>query len=1148
MPDASAVAAALEPLFGPAEVPNRHRTKAKKAGAAAEVVKGRRPTPIAIAQNLRQEVADWREADYAGASDTSRELLFHWFHQDHEVARSEATTQPFAYYFCQREAIETLVYLYEVRSLRTLSALTGEFGGTDAERAALGVSPDDDRWARYAFKIATGAGKTKTMSLAIVWSYFHALREPDSTLARDFVLIAPSITVFERLKEDFKPAGGGLDIFDNDPVIPPAWRSDWNVSVVLQDEPSAASTGGTIYLTNIHRLYDPTKRRKAKDIEEYDWMGPKVSKANAMDAAEELRRRMVAHKRLLVLNDEAHHVWDPGSAWNEAIGFLHRETEKRGEGLVAQLDFSATPKDDKGQVFRHVVVDTPLGEAVDGGIVKTPIIGHGEKLVERPHDDSAYKYENHLTLGYKRWQASFAEWERTGKKPLLFVMTESTEAADQIAHRLNGDPLYKDLNGKTINLHTNLKGKLRKRGRGATAVYEFVEAEKQISDEDLEALRKLSRELDQSESPYLCIVSVLMLREGWDVRNVTTIVPLRPLTAKSKILPEQTLGRGLRRMIPPGEDAVAETVTVVEHKSFLALYEDELADEGLALEVVDVDKVPRTTVSIFPDAENKDLAALDLEIPRLSHGIRIDSDLGDLDFEDVRKAFSNLEPLPLGEPQETEITYEGRHLITDELIEQMKIKLPLLSDPVGALSFFREELEKAVKIKGTHTRLAPLLQRFIEEVLFEKTVDLYDGRVVGRLADSDVRTYIRATFVPLLRQKVTRHQQRLVEEAPLSVTTWKPFQATHSETHPAQIADRTPFNLAPCNRQLEVAMTRFLDRANDVASFAKNQGPQSLRIDGLTAEGRRSLYAADFLIRRTNGNYLLAETKGRRDPDVAGKARAAAEWCKAASTSKVKWEYLYVSEDVFKQFAGDSVAELLRTCRPTLKKLLEEAGSPQIALPIGHADTEESARAVYDFISEAAIGSLPLRARKGIQEATLLFDYMAKKQKVSFSPVFQPLLGPMDAAAEALLFERLEPAVPEGSDDLAAFFKPDISGAKKKHRDFLENQVSLLRRFLVHRSPITPIGVLRFCLEYAAKDEDAPGGVLAAVRERFSDLADTDLGDLLGTVYDFRNTFIAHVKDELGDRTKAEEALRQWIRAIERLNEVASKERLAGAA
>ena len=80
-----------------------------------------------------------------------------------------------------------------------------EFGGPDAEITALGITEDEDAWSRYAFKLATGAGKTKVMSLAIVWSYFHALRESDSTMAKHFVVIAPNLTVFERLKEDFKP-------------------------------------------------------------------------------------------------------------------------------------------------------------------------------------------------------------------------------------------------------------------------------------------------------------------------------------------------------------------------------------------------------------------------------------------------------------------------------------------------------------------------------------------------------------------------------------------------------------------------------------------------------------------------------------------------------------------------------------------------------------------------------------------------------------------------------------------------------------------------------------------------------------------------------------------------------------------------------
>jgi len=117
-----------------------------------------------------------------------------------------------------------------------------------------------------------------------------------------------------------------------------------------------------------------------------------------------------------------------------------------------------------------------------------------------------------------------------------------------------------------------------------------------------------------------------MLREGWDVRNVTTIVPLRAYTSKANILPEQTLGRGLRRMTPPGE--ALEVVSVVEHDAFTSLYVQELSQEGLPIEVVDVEQVPKTTVTLYPDAQNKDLIALDLLIPRLTPAHRIVSALG----------------------------------------------------------------------------------------------------------------------------------------------------------------------------------------------------------------------------------------------------------------------------------------------------------------------------------------------------------------------------------------------------------------------------------------------------------------------------------------------------------------------------------------
>ena len=531
--------------------------------------------------------------------------------------------------------------------------MLADFGGATGEIEASGVNPEDELWARYAFKLATGAGKTKCMSLAVVWRYFHALRE-GSEMPRHFVVIAPNLTVFERLKEDFRPEGGGADIFARDPLIPPEWAGDWNFSVVLQDEASGAAAGGVLYLTNIHRLFEPREGR-GREAETYAWAGPAVSKAKVLDTGAELRDRITEHRRVLIFNDEAHHVWDSGSAWNQAIRAIHDMLRQRGgDGVIAQLDFSATPKNDKGVVFPHVVCDTPLGEAVDAGIIKTPVIGKSGQIIEQPHDDAAYRFEAHLRLGYERWRRSRDEWAKSGHKPLLFVMCENTDAADQITARLNNDAVFKDLNGKTINLHTNLKGRIKKQRIDGRTVETFVEDEKAISDDDLKALRRISRDLDSNQSHYTCIVSVLMLREGWDVRNVTTIVPLRPLTAQSNILPEQTLGRGLRRSTPPGQ--ANELVTVVEHPSFINLYEQELEQEGLPIAIEEIDKIPATTVTIFPD-EAKNFDTLDIVLPPLTAAHEIQPKLEALGLEDGRGAFKPYKALPLAKASATDIQY-----------------------------------------------------------------------------------------------------------------------------------------------------------------------------------------------------------------------------------------------------------------------------------------------------------------------------------------------------------------------------------------------------------------------------------------------------------------------------------------------------------
>lgn len=1118
----------LEPLFLPYEEPNKHRVKPKKDGAKSSIEACRRPSQLHIVQNLRAEVSQWRMTGYPGASQTTRELLSHWFERDHKLSNADGDTYPFRYYFCQREAIETFIFLYECRGIYTLSALTANYGsGSEEERTttALGIAPEEDQICRYAFKIATGAGKTKVMSLAMVWSYFHAKYEPDSTLPKHFLLIAPNLIVFERLKEDFE----GGKIFAADPLVPPAWKADFNLSVALQDDTVGLVTDGIVYLTNIHRLYDTSTRKKTRDDDAYEWMGPSVSKNRSTDTSKRLREQIAKHPRLLVINDEAHHVWDQDSAWNICISDLQKKIwDQTGENTLIQLDFSATPKDNKGNLFKHIVTEAPLGEAIDGGIVKTPIIGSG-KITERTDENAAIKYQHHLLLGYDRWLDSFEEWSKSNKKALMFVMTEDAEAADQIAYELNTNPSFKVLNGKTLNLHTRLKGKVKKKGKGRDTYFVFEESENAITGEDLEFLRDLARDLDSDTSPYRCIVSVLMLREGWDVKNVTTIVPLRAYSSKANILPEQTLGRGLRRMTPPGQ--ANELVTVVEHPSFANLYKEELAQQGVIIDIVDVTRVPRTSVSIFPDAEKKDLAKLELLIPRISQGFSRKASLDGLTFDDIKNAFAKYKPLPIGEKSSTIIQYQGKHLITDEVIQEMAIQLPLLQHPGGCISFYRTELERQTKLVGLKSILDNLLERFIQELLFEQPVSIWDSSVLSRFSDDDVREHIRATFVPLIQAKTTFKEERRADATPIPVSGWKAFQVSQSASRPVVQAARTLFNLVTCNQQLESALSQFLDKAPDVAAFCKNAGPQALRIDYLNSAGQLAMYTADFIVRSNDNKYFLLEAKGREDRDVPLKAKAAVEWCKAASSKKVTWEYVYVTDSIFQTFSRDSLAALARTSAPSLMEMLSESSTQQLKLPLAQITAQAQTKTAFDsFITEQILEALPPTYKTPITEAITLYSFCENQKGFSFASVFTPLLKPIDTSCVLLISNALQQYVPTNPMEQQNFFDAGSSRLSERAQN--------LKKTLVWKSGISPIGLLKFCLTFENKEN--LGGVFKVIPPVFKVLAESELPAHIEDINDFRNNYIAHQNYVLNDPKQAQTNLKHWISTLLILHKINS--------
>lgn len=192
-----------------------------------------------LVANIRREVETWRNAGYAGASATSRSLQRWWFEHDHQIEAADGSLSRFRYYFAQREAVETVIWLHDVRKARDKFDLL-RFDASGAVSANM----FDEDWPRYVIKMATGAGKTKVLSLLIAWSFFHKLYEPGSALARNFLLIAPNIIVLDRLRTDFD----GLRIFFNDPVLPDNgygdaigrdWRDDFQLALHIQDDVTA---------------------------------------------------------------------------------------------------------------------------------------------------------------------------------------------------------------------------------------------------------------------------------------------------------------------------------------------------------------------------------------------------------------------------------------------------------------------------------------------------------------------------------------------------------------------------------------------------------------------------------------------------------------------------------------------------------------------------------------------------------------------------------------------------------------------------------------------------------------------------------------------------------------------------------------------
>ncbi len=822
---------------------------------------------------IREAVAIWRDQNYPGVTPTTRTLLNYWFHTDHRL-RGNA---PFRFNPAQRGAMETLVYLWEIARVRGASELIQQY----AVRQDLKLLQHDD-FARYCVKMATGSGKTFVMALAALYHYFNAISQSENNgdWCKTSLLIAPNIIVYERLQSDFE---GGA-IFKKFPMVPPELMMFFDFSVYTRGQSERASSEGALYLTNIQQLYT----RDVAAIEDDDPIGALMGAMPASTGDGEARsfvnriiERVGANASpLLVMNDEAHHTHDEKLGWNEVI----RELGEKSGGLGSQLDFTATPRHSAGNLFAWTVYDYPLKQAIIDGLVKTPVKGTTSGIKEQQSEIASVRYAPYLVAGVERWKEYREQLQPFEKKPLLFVMLNDTSEADEVGAFLREKYPSEFSGDKLLVIHTNRSG--------------------EISRKDLELARETARTVDRADSEVNCIVSVLMLREGWDVSNVTVVVGLRPYTSKANILPEQAIGRGLRLMFR-GQSGYKERVDVIGNARFMEFVEDLEREEDLQFEKFELGKDKVTIQHIVPDLSKLEF---DIAVPDLTpHLARVAS----LETEILKllPRYFDCPALPLKNLDEAahSFNYEGVDILTQEKLFEREYQIPEVQTAQEVISFYSKLIMADVKLPSQFAVLAPKVREFLEHKAFGDSVDLADAAVVKAIQHKLVRHVTLREFGKALREKVVQEIAPVLGGAARKISETPAFPWSR----PVVTASKSVLNRVPCDNEFERRFAQFLEKSADVVRFAKLTSHFGFSIKYTDAGANLRNYEPDFVAVDENGTHWLLETKGREDVHVQHKDRAAEFWCEnATDLTGVSWKYLIVHQKPFEDLAPDEFESL----------------------------------------------------------------------------------------------------------------------------------------------------------------------------------------------------------------------------------------------
>lgn len=920
-----------------------------------------------LAKAIEPVVEGWSKNNYPSVNGKqithiTRELLNWWF--------SEQVHEADQFHICQKRALETIIYCYEILNVPLVETLFEIFSSDLLEKENLRAGIEKMKHPRFAIKMATGTGKTWVITAIMVWQYWNRVKLNDKRFSSHFLLCAPGNIVYERLLDSFlgkKSQDGKRQPTTSDikksVFMPEEWREEFNLKVFSKEDLQEGSTvteNPYVLVTNWHQLMDTTKQKENTLSEE---LGIDMKSDSISIRVEKFMNFLTYNDDLIVINDEAHHVHNATDAeqkrWQESIEYLREEIQKRNESVFAQFDFTATPftiQGKKKEYFAHVIYDYGLVEAMRAMLVKQIFIEKSNLLSEKienlpsseleviGHRDEAGKpielsetQKHMIDVGIAKLEKLQEEFEllKINKKPVMFVMGDQNAEADLISGYIKEKT---DRNGILFGDES--------KGEQVVTIHEGKK--NSLSDDDYDKLKNQVFTSDDPKNPTRIIVSVLMLREGFDVRNVCVLVVLR--RSDSDLLTEQVIGRGIRLMFSEPEytqDKIEnyqklekreqlinsyDLLFVVEHPKYNEIYK-QLTEAGAIIASGNSIEISLDSKSVLINIDESRINDYDIAWP-ISFSYKND--------ENINFKYFSVNELPQY-PESIDSIIPTEIIITDFHPDtKFRQEWKLEEANFSYSQFLRNVVKSVIGTRRTNilafsryfSEITGIVDTYVSEYLFGRKIDFEDESKVQRLRNQQLFDFV----VIKIRDSIMKFIQNIKSQDMLEaqwtkLSNFKEMKVRMERSIPTKKC-LYPVVDFPYKGGFERKFTEEqLENDSMVGAYIKlNQYVHGFSILYRNSMGHLVPYYPDFIV-KTKEFMLIVETKSEKDAktdtDVKRKAIAAEQRCRDISRVNTispieqpkQWKYILLPQDIYQEMESQSLRAIISSCESNLALL-----------------------------------------------------------------------------------------------------------------------------------------------------------------------------------------------------------------------------------